>query len=238
MAKDNFGVSDGDVDAEAADLRQLIRSKPPEYRMDAVLREIAELKAQLAGTQRRLLNLQAASSVFDTLLPMDEVTRRDGLVSEAVIRADELLTPEQGFYHIEHDDLGRSYRWTGPNNDFGFDMLINRSTPIFLSAEILGALEQKQVDELALYCDNEKLPLSRTPVNGLYVFTATLPAARVGRMTRLRFWVPELVRPSETMGSVDNRSLGVRFARLSIRPAAPSRMDTAGRTANGGATPN
>lgn len=135
------------------------------------------------------------------------------------IDAEDIEDGTAGFYPIETDPSGDSYRWTGPGRTFGFAVRVDRSRPLmaelcfvrFVSREAQTPVRM-QIGDL-----DRELKLRNGP-DGI-VGRAIIPAGDLISPTRLTFAVQSVLRP----GNADRRTLGLAFRYLALEPASQSR---------------
>lgn len=124
-----------------------------------------------------------------------------------------------GFYPLETDPSGHSYRWTGPARTFGFAVRVDRSRPLMVELCFVRFVNRESQTPVRMQIGDldRELKLRNGP-EGI-VGRAMIPAGDLISPTRLTFAVQSVVRP----GNADRRSLGLAFRYLALEPASQSR---------------
>jgi hypothetical protein len=195
------------VESAVADLKSRLNENDI---LGSFLNELALARLDLLRLDREIAILRAANELRDALLP--EAHRESMGVSSVELDSTIPLSVEQGFYHLEHDDTGRSYRWTGPGNQFFFNILLDRTEPIGFRMRLSGGTPEAAVKGLRCFADRREVPLLISEETLGWAVTGILPSLKTSGLTRVEFLVPVLFRPADkNPASTDTRLLGVVF---------------------------
>lgn len=167
--------------------------------LSAVTREVEVLRRYQVARQRRIQEQSPAGVA--TPMPLS-----------ISIDAADLLYPEQGFYPLERNEAGATFRWTGPSPFFTFTVFVDRSAGAELKLEVLSLIDYERQKDIRLWVNGESVPSTISPSHEGVVLATQLPAAHDNEPVFLEFAVPEVINP----GGGEKRSLGVAFRALSI----------------------
>lgn len=198
---------------QARAIRQRINEGAP---LDSLIQELARLQGTVEALATEVRVLRAQHTLRDILLPQAQVAYKG--LNSARIDAAMPLRAEQGFYGMEYDSFGQSFRWTGPSPVFHFDLHLDRSGPLCM-AILVSAGPNAKARSLRAFSDGVELPLERRATSGGDEYTAVLLPRGILGVTRLAFMPPGMFRPASG-GQEDLRELGVVFKELVVTPAS------------------
>lgn len=196
----------------AQEIRRRLNDSTP---LDSLVLEMAQQQLRLDELTAEVRVLSAQLLMRDLVLPLAAGQYR-GNVS-VVIDAGMPLDGDAGFYPLEYDDLGQSFRWTGPAPVFRFDLHLDRSGPLeFLL--VLNAGSGERPEATRAFCDGAEVPCEANRQEHRLVLTGVLPPREALGLTRLYFQPPQMFSPSEMGTSSDDRVLGLVFRELRVGP--------------------
>lgn len=179
-------------------------------RTETLLQELRAEVAQLA------LRLQAC----ERALADNGIAVKPGLPQVVEIDAGQPLTAEDGFYPVERNARGLSFRWTGPDAAFSFGVAIDRSVPRLVTLVCLNALEPEHFARLRCEADGAAVDCRYVSEPPLHRVLAELPARGGDGPTRLTFILHDVSSPRDhNPESTDQRLLGVAFHSLRVEAA-------------------
>ena len=180
--------------------------------IEALIGEIELLQSDLAALTREVEVLRRYQIAKQRRIQEEVPAGATPMPLSVSIDAAELLYPEQGFYPLERNEAGATFRWTGPSPFFSFTVYVDRSAGAELRLEVLSLIDYERQKDIRLWVNGDGVPSTITPHHEGVVLAAQLPAARDNEATFLEFAVPEVINP----GGGEKRSLGVAFRELSI----------------------
>lgn len=179
--------------------------------MQALRREVAELRARLDAFERILQLRDAAGAPSGAPLPAAPPAAP--LPADYDIAADQLLPAQDGFHQLEWGPDG-PLRWTGPTEDVHFEAWIDRSAPLVATLRLFHFGTPANAKDLTLVVDGASHAMRREGTTKILVSAPIAPRAGDGP-TRFTLHVPHLHSPS-ARGAADKRVLGVAFQRLTV----------------------
>lgn len=127
------------------------------------------------------------------------------------------LRGEDGFHKLEFGVDGRPFRWTGPENTFGFLLPLDRSRSLGGEIVLPGSAVPEFLSRLALFVDGEEHELHPAPER--HAFTFVVPPRAAPGATQLTFFTGGVIPACELRpDSDDRRPLGVVFSTLKVFP--------------------
>lgn len=196
----------------AQEIRRRLNDSTP---LDSLVLEMAQQQLRLEELAAEVRALSAQLLIRDLVLPLSAEQYRGS--ASVAIDAGMPLDGEAGFYPLEYDDLGQSFRWTGPEPVFRFDLHLDRSGPLeFLL--VLNAGSGERPEETRAFCDGAEIPCDASHQEPRLVLSGVLPPREVLGLTRLYFQPPRMFCPSELGTSSDDRVLGLVFRELRVGP--------------------
>jgi hypothetical protein len=178
---------------------------------------------RLCALEERMSRLEAQLAeiaLVGSALPGEE------LPAALVLTADMYLLPGSGFHDAEHDDQGRTFRWTGPGTDFFIAGTFDRRWPCELRLDVPFANPAVPPEATRCFVDGAEVPLTvRDTEWGGWQLVATVPPRGGSSETSFHFVIPRTFAPPE-----DSRRLGLAFARFVCGPCVsaatiPGRQD-------------
>src|ERR1700733_12839398 len=122
------------------DIREKVRARLVAHRgpelIDLIAEEIGELHERYDDVSRQLKQLKMFQAFAERINLLQEKQSGRRLPTSARIEASHSLSSEDGFYHLEYEQNGRPYRWTGPSPEFAFRLYVDRTVPLKLELEI------------------------------------------------------------------------------------------------------
>ena len=192
-----------------------IKNKTQSNVIDGIIEEIATNRLIYQEIVKKIDILDSQLTINNIGLPIDVPQQ---VVDELVISADFPLSADNGFYQLEYDARGKTMRWTGLSNSFGFDLCFDRTKDKIIILEILSPLSEKNIPEMKCFVDHRETPLSIAKKDGICQLTASLAANNQLSNTKISYQIPELIRPCDiNPNQKDERNLGVAFYQLSIK---------------------
>lgn len=212
-----FLASNHHSNAEIQRLKKEMRTKKPSEVLEILWETLAKLKAENAALHDKVALIEDFVKSRDLLInKSDENYHKtsNNLPSDLEIHATWNLGFENCLYQLEYDSNGVPYRWSGPSNLFGFDILIDRSQDKIGKLELLYAVDNRNFSEITVFLDGQKIDMSIISINDTFYGEFKLPARMWSGLTYVRFCVP--IQKSPENNTLDQRMLGVAFHKLSI----------------------
>ena len=201
----------------AAIIARLDRSNP-----EALLKSIAEELAGLHQAHRSLLARMHALEVTETFYDQIAAEQRqlafESLPRSVTVDAAFSLATDSGFYHIEYDERGAPYRWTGPEPTFTVEVMVDRAVPAKLRMHYIHVHSRDADHTVQCYVDGEPLKTVMFRSDGEFEVHGELPARDVAGGTVLTFVSPGVSPAGIFDESQDIRQLGLAFRWLRIDP--------------------
>ncbi|WP_026793729.1 MULTISPECIES: hypothetical protein [Planktothrix] len=222
----SLDISPEQIQKQAHVLKKRISEDYGDRLFEGLLQELATM--ELAFNQL-LLKLNLVDHKLNLLdYPLPELLSLSETTQKVTIEADFPLKSEQGFYHLEYDQKGNPFRWTGPEEFFNFDVVIKREQPWELVLRLFSALAPVNLKKIRCFVDELEIELEQKKINGIFYFQGIIPSCTGKfRTTKISFLVPKIVKNSEiNPESEDHRLLGVAFSQLLIHPPVETRHTT------------
>jgi hypothetical protein len=215
---DNLEIDKEKLNKQVALIKERIAEKYRENLLEGVLAELASLQIayqHLIVTMKKINSqLRMLDYPIQNLLSSNEQLGAREITIDAALN----LMAEQGFYEVEYGQGGVPFRWTGPNNTFYFDLLLDRGEPKELILKLTSTLRDENIDNLRCLIDDQEILLNKERTRGLFYIKGIVPKRVSVGWTRISFVVPSPVKISEiNPESPDGRSLGVAFSELTIK---------------------
>ena len=203
-----------DQDDATDRLRSLHELRGPDL-VGALIKELGELHRQVAQLQKEMAAYRDYQAARDRWLVIDTVQKsRAQLPKVVTIDASQSLHPRQGFYGLEYGGKGTPFSWTGPSQNFSFDIFVDRSQGATLELRALSCINFEKQKDIRLFVNGETVPVTVTKNGHGMLLNADLPARDDDRATNLIFFVPEVMKPT---GAGDKRTLGIAFHSLNVQ---------------------
>jgi hypothetical protein len=203
-----------DQDDATGRLQALHEMRGPDL-VGALVKELGELHRQVAQLQREMAAYRDYQAARDRWLVIDTVQKsRAQLPRFVTIDASQSLHPRQGFYGLEYGAKGTPFSWTGPSQNFSFDIFVDRSQGANLELRALSCINFEKQKDIRLFVNGETVPVTVTKNGHGLLLNAHLPARDDDRATNLIFFVPEVMKPP---GGADKRVLGIAFHSLNVQ---------------------
>jgi hypothetical protein len=207
---------------EAAIFEQFDRSSP-----DGLLRSIAKEFARLSDANARLaarVSALEAVSAFSDRIAAGEVEEIGAVYPSSVhIGADEMYRDAVGFHRVEYDDIGRPFRWSGPDRQFSFQFFIDRKRSARFIMRFDGLFAAAPVEQIACLVDGEPTALQLRRNGDALEATGSM-ASRSDRGGSVLTFVAPRVETPESRGLPDSRPLGLCFRWLKVETEAETAM--------------
>lgn len=198
-------------------LSRLDRSTP-----DALLKSLAEEFVRLYQAHRSLLArmhaLEVTETFYDQIAADQERIAMKLLPRSVTVEAAFSLAAESGFYHLEYDERGTPYRWTGPEPTFTLDVMVDRTRPTQLRMRYLHIHSRHADHTVQCYVDGEPLDVTMVQNDGEFEVHGELPTRDTAGGTVVTFICPSVSSPGIFDESQDIRQLGLAFRWLRIDP--------------------
>ena len=213
-----------DVTEIAAQLQEAIDLSSPARLIESLALILAEQQLQQQRLAREVAFLKAALKARDIVAATVDKPKSRRALQQVDVVADMHIPTEYGFYALEYGGDGTPFRWTGPQSEFAFPLVLDRSSDLGIRIECLHSIDPANSDQM--YCRIGDLVIELSPVKGAkkgFAFDGVIPALRdtSGEWPQavLTFGVPKVICPAEhDSESTDRRHLGVCFTRLAIAP--------------------
>lgn len=186
----------------------------------SLVEEIANLNIRMELALRQIQALRSFESLKDHLITIDTTRTIDPRPATLKLDASQLLSPSDGFYHLEYSVEGVPYRWTGPSREFSFNVFVSRTRPVDLALRATRLMDPKLQSAFILIADGDPMNMEFAEEGEKWVARTVLPARTDLGATHLTVVLPSIGRP---LDSPDTRTLGIAFHDLEMRP----RMDIA-----------
>jgi hypothetical protein len=138
------------------------------------------------------------------------------LASSLMLDAAYSLRADQGFHGLEYDGSGKSYRWTGPNRAFHFEVMVDRRRPVELCLRYSRMFENPNNEFVRCYVDGIEVETRTVAVGNEFDVLATMSAREDAVATKLTWMCPRVRSPADVGASTDVRKLGLAFRWLKI----------------------
>lgn len=212
------------------EMNQALRDRVREIRarinegspLESLLEELGRMQGLIEDLAAQVRVLRAQRSLRDLLLPEAQVAFKG--INHVRIDAAQPLAESQGFYAMEYDAFGQSFRWTGPRPVFHFDLHLDRSAPLRLRVGLAKGFGAR-AKSLRAFVDGVELPLESADSPTRTDYAAVLLPREFLGLTRVAFMPTEMFRPAALPGQEDQRVLGVVFRDLSIEPTSQDEAD-------------
>jgi hypothetical protein len=186
--------------------------------ISALIGEVISLYEKVGKLEREMTAHRKFQAAKDRWLPLGNVPEPAISLPKSVsIDASQLLHPANGFYHLEFNEKGTPFCWTGPGKEFCFDLFIDRKNGADLDLTVLMCIDVERQKSISLFVDGERVDCAITPHGGSIALKAQLPPRTEDRNTNLVFSVPVVL---QSANPADTRLLGVAFSSLVV--TAPS----------------
>jgi hypothetical protein len=203
-------------DQDEADerLRALYELRGPDL-VGALIKELGELHRQVDQLQKEMSAYRDYQAARDRWLVIDTVQKaRAQLPKVVTIDASQSLHPRQGFYGLEYGAKGTPFSWTGPAQNFSFDIFVDRTQGASLELRATSCINFEKQKDIKLFVNGEAVPATIAKSGTGLLLSAELPARDDDRATNLVFCVPQVMKPA---GSGDKRMLGIAFHSLNVQ---------------------
>ena len=213
-------------------LARMDRSSPDKL-LASLAAEIVRLSRESADLAARLAALEQLQAASDRLLPAGGGEAADELPKNLLVEASHALLDGGGFYPLEFDAQGNSYRWTGPGPQFGLSLFIDRQHGARFRLAFSRFAAQASPSYLRCLVDGRPAEITVHNVASGFEIGGVLPARAGGGATHLAFVVPAMASAAQLGQAGDNRPLGLCFQKLTLRanPAPDADGDAAPRKA-------
>jgi hypothetical protein len=203
------------------EIRQRVRSALLDKRGSelilALIDEIANLTVRTELALRQIQALKSFESLQDHLITVDTPTTGDPRPTILKLDAAQLLNPGDGFHNLEYSLSGVPYRWTGPSQEFSFNVFVSRARPVEMALRATRLMDPKLQSDVVLLADGEPMSLKFVEEGDKWVARTVLPIRTDLGATHLTFVLASVGSPPN---SADTRILGIAFHDLEIRPGA------------------
>ena len=135
------------------------------------------------------------------------------LPTEIKIDANWKLGSDRAFYQLEYTDDGLPFRWSGPSNLIGFNILVDRKTEKRATITLIAIRDVRNFETIGCMVDGEPVELERREDNRIFYLTAVLPSRPRKGPTHVLFNIPIMSVADE---GKDNRIIGVAFRNLTV----------------------
>jgi hypothetical protein len=203
-----------DRDEAAERLQSLHELRGPDL-VTALIKELGELHRHVVQLQREMTAYRDYQAARDRWLVIDTVQQSRVQLPKAVtIDASQSLHPRQGFYGLEYGARGTPFSWTGPAQNFSFDVFVERRQGATLELRALSCINFEKQKGIKLFANGEEVPTTVSRNGTGLLLNADIPARDDDRGTNLVFWVPAVLKPT---GAGDKRTLGIAFSSLTVQ---------------------
>jgi hypothetical protein len=207
-------------------LARLDRSSPDKL-LASLTGELVRLHEANQAAVARIAALETFQSISDRVLTSDSGIEVE-LAQSVCVDAAFSLSAENGFYGLEYDSNGASYRWTGPEPTFHFELLLDRSSPAPLSLRFLKIFMTPSPEKvLRCFVDGQAVAVRTRPIDGEFELNAVIPQRKTKGGTVVTFLCPSMQSPLTAGVSQDRRYLGLAFRWLKVDRAADEKSTTA-----------
>ncbi len=181
-----------------------------------ILNILANLYVKFEEVERMIKLIKAQPMFRNILLPEAEKFNK-GIIT-ITIDAGFPLFSINGFYRSEYDSKGKPFRWTGPTNEFKFEINLNRTAPLIFELELLPGGFSKP-DKIRCLVDDIEIPTVVERSDTSITHRGVIPETEEIGLTSIMFVCEEMYVPSEKDPNFsDTRRLGVVFRELRIFP--------------------
>lgn len=198
------------LQAAAQDIRRRLNESTP---LESLILEMAGQQLRLDQLASEVRVLAAQLLVRDLMLPQAADQYRGN--TSAVVDAGMPLDGDAGFYPLEYDDIGQSFRWTGPEPVFRFDLHLDRSAALEFRL-VVNAASGLRPEATRAFCDGAEMPCESSLHGHRLELSGVLPPRDVLGLTRIYFQPAQMFRPSELATGSDDRLLGLVFRELRV----------------------
>ncbi len=203
-------------DQEISTLLARFDGLAPDQQMAALVAEFVELRRRHAALTARMAAMEAIQAVTDAIA----ATAVGGEVQAPLPRivwigASHALHDAVGFYHLEYDNRGSPFRWSGPDNHFSIPVFVDRAAGAHFRLECGQMYAGNDIEQIQCLVDAELVPLSVTKQAQGFALSGEMPP-RPGREGSVITCVLPAVASPQDKGESDSRRLGVKFLSLNI----------------------
>ncbi len=208
-----------DTDIEAV-LSRLDRTN-----LEAMLRSLAaefiRVNRAYSGLIARMAAVEVTATLHDRIAGENRETDFARYPQSLTIDAAFALSAESGFYHLEYDQSGKPYRWTGPEPTFWFEVFVDRRGAAELVLRYSQLYLQTPGQYVRCFVDGVEIDVETVPVDGEFEVRAVLPPRADAGGTVVSFVCPGVRSPGEMDYSGDTRKLGLAFRWLRVERTGP-----------------
>jgi hypothetical protein len=203
----------------AAEILARLDRSSPDNLLAALTEELARLHEANQAAFARIAALEIFQTISDQVLDSDPSVTSE-LAQSLCVDAAFSLNADNGFYRLEYDSHGAAYRWTGPEPTFYFELLLDRSSPAFLSLRFLKIFMAPSPEKvLRCFVDGQPVVVQTRPIDGEFELNAVIPQRKTKGGSVISFLCPSVQSPQTAGVSQDRRRLGLAFRWLKIERA-------------------
>jgi hypothetical protein len=207
------------LDSDVARIIARLDRSTPDKLLHSIAEELFRLHRAYHALVAKMHALEITQSTYDQMIASGEPTALQGMPQATVVDASFSLSTEAGFYHLEYDNQGVPYRWTGPEPTFLFELFIDRQLPAAIRLRFSQASFNQAQRSVRCYVDGHEIATMLIEIDGEYEVRGTLPPRDLEGGSVVSFVCPSVSAPS---GQQDIRLLGLvfRWLRIEAVPAA------------------
>jgi hypothetical protein len=201
------------LDSDVARIIARLDRSTPDKLLHSIAEELFRLHRAYDALVAKMHALEITQSTYDQMIASGEPAALQAMPRSTVVDASFSLSTEAGFYHLEYDNYGVPYRWTGPEPTFLFELFIDRQSPADFRLRFSQASFNQAQRPVRCYVDGHEIATVLIEIDGEYEVRGTLPPRDLTGGSVVSFLCPSVSAPS---GQQDIRLLGLVFRWLRI----------------------
>ncbi len=206
------------LDTDVAKILARLNRSNSDTLLHSIAEELLRLHQAYLTIVARMYALEKTQAVHDHIVSSGDAMAFGPLPRTADIDASFSLPAESGFYPLEYDKRGVSFRWTGPEPTFFFELFIDRKAPANIRMHYSKGRLKEAARSVRCYVDGAEIATTQIEVDGAFELHGVLPSRDLAGGTVISFTCPSVSSPAEDGQSPDTRLLGLIFRRLRIDP--------------------
>ncbi len=189
----------------------------PQTLLTSIAGEFLRLERAQEALLARVQAMEALQATVDRIVATSQDAPAATFPKKARFAAEDALLGATGLYSMEHDSLGRAYRWTGPEPYFSFPFFFDRRATARFVMRFGGLAAKVPVEGVRAFIDGEEVARVIAQVGDGWEMTGRMPTRLDSAATVLTFICPA-VPTQAAAGGGEPRRLGLTFRSLSVEP--------------------
>jgi hypothetical protein len=216
IKREGFGVAEFALDTDVDSLLNRLDTSSSQKLLVSLASELLRVGRAHAALAARVSAMEVLQTTIDQILATESEAESTIFPHKVVIEAASSLQNASGLFPLEHDSLGRAFRWTGPDTNFSFQLFFDRRTAAHFCLQFGAHVTRLPPEWMRCFVDGNEIVsvIARVPEG--YELRGKIPARRYQGGTLLMFICPASAPSGENNPDGDPRLLGVSFQTLSI----------------------